>query len=241
MTIPIQFAAFDLEIARVLAGDFSAWKAHRPLGISCAAVYAGGEEPQVWFGQDQAGQPAGRMSREETRQLVMNLVAWVEGGYQILTWNGLGFDFDVLAEESGMEEECRSLALTHVDMMFHIFCLTGYPLALDKAAKGMQLSGKLEGITGDQAPVLWQRGDYQTVLRYVAQDARTTLEIARAVERSKGLSWISSSGRPQRLAFPQGWLTVPQALKIPVPDTSWMRNPLRREEFLEWTIAKRNS
>ena len=30
-----------------------------------------------------------------------------------------------LAEESGMVDECRHLALGHVDMMFHVFCELG--------------------------------------------------------------------------------------------------------------------
>ena len=46
-------------------------------------------------------------------------------------------------------------------MMFHVFCLKGYPLGLDKAAKGMDLAGKTPGMTGDMAPKMWQEGQYE--------------------------------------------------------------------------------
>lgn len=72
----------------------------------------------------------------------------VECGYTIVTWNGLSFDFDVLAEESGMIEKCRTLAINHVDMMFHALCRLGHGISLDSAAKGMDLLGKNEDMTG---------------------------------------------------------------------------------------------
>lgn len=57
------------------------------------------------------------MSRDDAAELVNFLAEAADSGSTILTWNGL--DFDILAEESGMVEECRQLALAHVDMMFH--------------------------------------------------------------------------------------------------------------------------
>ena len=47
------------------------------------------------------------MSRQEAAGLVRYLATQVAQGYTVVTWNGVGFDFDVLAEESGMLEECR--------------------------------------------------------------------------------------------------------------------------------------
>ena len=40
------------------------------------------------------------MSREEAAALVHYLEDRTKEGYTLLTWNGLGFDFDILAEES---------------------------------------------------------------------------------------------------------------------------------------------
>lgn len=232
------YIGFDHEIAKDIGSDFSQWRSHRPLGITCAALYLEGEKPMLWHDTDPQGNPASKMSREYACRLVSELMDWTEKGYQIFTWNGLGFDFDVLAEESDMWDECRHLALTHVDMMFHFFCLKGFPLKLDKAAKGMRLSGKLAGMTGEQAPILWKQGQYDRVLEYVAQDSRTTVEVARAVEKKRYLAWTSNTGNPQRVDFHNGWLTVEQARELPLPDTSWMRNPISRNQFLAWTNKK---
>ena len=231
------YIGFDHEIANDIS-DFTKWRFHRPLGITCAALYLEGEKPMLWYDVTPQKKPAPKMSREYAGRLVSELIDWVEKGYMIFTWNGLGFDFDVLAEESNMWEECRHLALTHVDMMFHFFCLKGFPLKLDKAAKGMGLSGKTEGMSGEQAPTLWQQGQFDQVLEYVGQDSRTTVEVAQAVEKKHYLEWISNSGKRQRVDFPNGWLTVEQALKLPLPDTSWMRTRMNRNHFLAWTNIK---
>ena len=46
-------------------------------------------------------------------------------------------------------------------MMFHFFCVQGYALGLDRAAKGMGLAGKLPGMTGALAPRYWAEGRRQ--------------------------------------------------------------------------------
>lgn len=233
-----KFVAFDHEIAKIIEGDFSQWRLYRPLGIICSALYVEDLDVELDYGKTLDGRILPKMETEHARNLVIDLLSWVEKGYTILTWNGLGFDFDVLAEESGLWEECKYLALTHVDMMFHFFCIKGYPLKLDKAAKGMELAGKLPGVTGDQAPILWQQGQYKKVLDYVAQDSVTTLEVARAVEKSGYISWKSNNGRYQRVEFPNGWLTVEEACTLPLPDTTWISNPLRRTDFYNWTTKQ---
>ena len=108
-----KYLAFDIETAKLPDGD---WRSCRPLGISCAATLLGDDkEPTLWHGGD-------RLTRQETAALVQYLSEQVAQGCTVVTWNGLGFDFDVLAEESGLLEQCRTLALGHVDMMFHVLC-----------------------------------------------------------------------------------------------------------------------
>jgi hypothetical protein len=231
------YLAFDIEISSIIPDGENDWKKFRPLGISCAATMAAGSPPVLWNSPTEHENYADRMTQDALHQLVTYLTEAVQQGWQILTWNGLGFDFDILAEESGLLQECRLLALNHIDMMFHIFCLKGFPLGLDKAAKGMGLSGKTAGMSGDLAPVLWQQGEHKKVLQYVAQDVRTTLEVGLAVANKRRLSWISNSGRPQSLSFDQGWLTAREAMNLPLPDTSWMRDPWPREKFTNWLVS----
>ena len=121
----------------------SDWKNHRPLGITCAAVARGTAKhhhTQFW-------QMPGRFDRDLSVGLVYDLMNLADVGDMIVTFNGLSFDFNVLAEESGMYKECAELALNHVDLMFIVVTLRGHFLGLDKAAKGANIQGKLHDVT----------------------------------------------------------------------------------------------
>ncbi|MGO8752296.1 MAG: ribonuclease H-like domain-containing protein [Thermoguttaceae bacterium] len=230
MTTPRRYLAFDIETAKI-TDDPSDWKSQRPLGISCAAtLFSNANEPTLWFG----GNEADRMNREEAARLVEYLSKQVGNGYTLLTWNGLGFDLDILAEESGLFENCRELASNHVDLMFHVLCRLGYGVSLDAAAKGMNLAGKPEGMNGAKAPVMWAEGKREEVLKYVAQDVRTTLDLATVCESGGALRWVARSGKVRTMRLPGGWLTVSDALELPLPDTSWMDEPWSRGTFTGW-------
>jgi hypothetical protein len=127
-----RYLAFDIETAKDVPGDDFNWRPHRPLGISCAATLASdSSEVRLWHGKRDDGTPADRMTRDDVEGLVQYLCKMTEDGFTILTWNGLGFDFDILAEESAALAHCQACALGHVDMMFHIVCSLGYPVALE--------------------------------------------------------------------------------------------------------------
>ena len=152
-----RFLAFDIETAKLLPEHVPDLLSHRPLGITCAAVVdIEGQHETLWHGRE-SGTFAAQMSRAEAQGLVHDLARFVEEGYTLLTWNGLGFDFNILAEESGLQVECERLALAHVDMMFHVVCSKGFPLALDKVAQGMGLPGKPSGMSGSKAPAFRRR------------------------------------------------------------------------------------
>ena len=230
-----KFLAFDIETAKDVPGDDFNWKPHRPLGISCAATLGvDSETPKLWHGRAGSGAPAPRMSRDEAAELVHYLREMVAAGYSIVTWNGLAFDFDILSEESGLAADCKKLAADHVDMMFHVFCIKGFPVGLDYAAQGCGVKGKPAGMSGIMAPQLWQRGEYQSVLDYVAQDVRTTLQLASLCEQRKSLGWLTRKGTRSDCPLPSGWLAVEQAMGLPKPDTSWMDKPMSRSHFTGW-------
>jgi hypothetical protein len=227
--------AFDIETAKDVPGDDFNWRPHRPLGIACAATLASDStEVRLWHGKTNDGAPSRQMTKGEAEALVQYLAKMASDGYTILTWNGLGFDFDILAEESGALAGCKQCALGHVDMMFHIVCSQGFPVSLDLAARGMGLPGKPPGMSGIKAPQYWAAGRYQEVLDYVAQDVRTAIAIAQAAEKRQRFEWITRKGTKKAMPLTKGWLCVQEALKLPEPDTSWMTNPLKRQHFMGW-------
>ncbi|MGO8719192.1 MAG: ribonuclease H-like domain-containing protein [Acidobacteriaceae bacterium] len=234
-----RYLAFDIETAKDVPGEDFNWRPHRPLGISCAATLASDmAEPVLWHGKTEDGSPAGRMSRDDAQKLARYLVQMAAEGYKILTWNGLGFDFDILAEESCATASCKECAVGHVDMMFHAFCVLGYPIALEKVALGMGLPGKPPGMSGIKAPKLWAEGERSKVLDYVAQDVRIALQVAQACEQRRSLEWITRRGTIGSMPLMHGWVTVKEALRFPEPDTSWMSAPIPRNDFIAWLTDK---
>lgn len=219
----------------------SDWKNHRPLGITCAAVEFSyplirGEKTIFYH------QPV--QMKSDLYILIHDLTLAVANGYKIVTWNGLSFDFDVLAEESGMYKECAELALNSIDLMFIVVTLRGHFLGLDKAAKGAGIQGKLHDVTlsngqklddmsGGKAPGLWKAGEYKAVLDYLADDVRSTLELAEWIEKNQMIRWISERGYEQKIYVPKLY-TVRECLELDPVLPDWVTNPVERKSMMEW-------
>ena len=231
----LKIVAFDIETANTeesISGDLSSL---RPLGITCATALANDiDSPFVWHGKSDSGTPTAKMTREEACVLVQDLKELVSKGYTIVTWNGAGFDFDILAEESGLYSECAQLAIEHIDMLFHVLCALGYRVGLQRAAEGMGLRGKTEGMCGLEAPKKWAAGEYTEVIDYCVQDVRVTLNVALECEKRRTFKWITSRGQKRSLPLDKGWLTVRDSMHLPVPDTSWMTDAPKRSDSIGW-------
>ncbi len=105
-----KYLAFDIETSKVIPENTN-WKSCRPLGIACAAtLFSDTDEVTLWQGG------ADRLTQGEAAGLVAYLRDMVAQGYTILTWNGTGFDFDVLAEESGMLTSPQLVSTTGSEM-----------------------------------------------------------------------------------------------------------------------------
>lgn len=226
----MKFMSFDLEIAKQLPEGETDWKKHMPLGITCAAL-AYDNTVETYCSSDRDA-----MKPYTLQWLVNRLELAADGGYTIVGWNSLQFDFHVLSVESSWHGNCCRLALDHLDLMFLFFCHRGHFLGLDAAARGAGLPGKPEGISGAKAPELWAAGDYSTVESYLRNDVLMTLALAQDVERRGGIGWTSRAGKEQFCAIPE-MLTVEEANKLPMPDTAWMTDPYPRSRFFDWMQA----
>jgi len=234
----MKLAAFDLEIAKQTPADAGDLRRFAPLGITCAAVaFADTAEPTFWQGVPQ-------LTRPECQDMVRELQEFVRSGYTLVTWNGCAFDFWVLAQESGMIEECGALALDHVDLMLMVTFTKGYYLGLDRALQGAGLAGKVKAVTlrdgaritdmsGVRAPELWAAGEHAAVLAYLRGDVTGLLKLAEFVQRKRALTWLSNRGTPQSITVKQ-LLPVTACFDIPEPDVSWMSNPPTRQQFVDW-------
>lgn len=230
-----KYLAFDIETANTdeIASDGDLL-ALRPLGISCATAIAQDiEKPFVWHGKTASGKPSAKMTKDEAGILVKDLMD-LANDYTIVTWNGVGFDFDILAEESGLYDECRQLASGHIDMLFHVVCALGCRVGLQKAAEGMEIPGKSDGMCGMEAPKQWAAGKHQKVIDYCVQDVKVTLNLAIECSKLRKLQWLTKQGVKRNLPLPSGWLTVTAALQLPEPDTSWMTSPSNRYKIAAW-------
>lgn len=238
---PKEFTALDLEISKVIPEDARDWNVYRPFGIICAATVCSNGTQHIWYGKLPDGGIADKMSRVDIATLVYYLTSEVSDGKTIVSWNGLSFDLAVLAEESGLHDECKEIALSHIDMMFHLFCEKGYPLSLDKAAKGMGLSGKSTDMNGALAPKLWAQGRREEVLNYVLHDTKMTLDLFEITTERKSLFWRSNKNNSMVLHLRKGWMNVRNALKLPLPDISWMTLPWPRTKFTAWMSAQKGA
>lgn len=236
----MKFLAFDIETHKITPENESNLYQFRPLGISCAATFRSGDTaPKLWFNgcEDSVDPISEAMTKEQCGKLVNYLQEQLSGEYIPLTWNGLKFDFDILAEESGLVIECSELALSSIDMMFQFFMTKGYPIGISAVAKGLGLEGKTEGMHGDLAPVMWAENleSRLKVLEYVGQDSRLALQIAEKIIEKGYFNWIAKSGKTN-FWFLAGkrWLTVKECLHLSIPDQSWMTKPIPIESFISW-------
>ena len=217
-----KYLAFDLTVAEQVP-DSDGRNTDRSSGISCAAALSNDTRQLIsWVGRTHDGGASSRLTPEETKVMVQTLVDKVNAGYTLVTWNGLSLDLPIMAEESGLERECRFLASRHVDMMFHVYCMKGQYLELEAAALGMGLPMSTQTITGRDASRFWAQGNHQQVLDHLAENLQATIGVALACERRKVLLWTNKRGSSQGMDLPGGWLTVPEAAAIKgIYPTQW--------------------
>lgn len=227
---PHKFAALDLRAGAIRRERD---RLRGPLAVICAAVLTkGAKRPSLWYGVRPGQQgPAAYMSRNDARRLVYHLEDLVVGGHTLVTWNGAGFDWNMLATESGEFKLCRELAEHHVDMMFHVVCARGHRLSLGKAARGM---GVARNVDGWDAEALWNQRRYDVALARLTRDVRVTLQIAERCQARGALDWTADSGRVACLSLPAGWLSVAEASQLPAPNVAGLSYPTCRSSVTGW-------
>jgi len=210
------FVAADLESSHEYHEDMP----FADVGISCAALYAVEWESAISYpAQDIFGFREPEMSAECAQGFAKELIRYASMGDTIVSFNGLHFDFPLLAtvcNDTGIEKELKHLAIyEHIDYALNMVTARGFMISLDTAAHALGLSGKTEGMAGYLAPILWnperttfsdeEAADIEALgvvpgtkaaqalcLTYVGQDAVTTADVYRLLVEDKYLQWVSS-------------------------------------------------
>lgn len=229
--------SYDIEIYDSFPEDGSKpdLKNIRP-SIACIGTDMDGKDFKYYFEQLW-------MNRKTCMRLVNDIQEYYNKGYIPFTWNGLNFDFRLLAIHSTMWKECARLALNHIDPMFEVVCKRGHMLGLDKVLIGCGLESKLHTVmlkdgtmfsemSGTHAPRLWREGNYFAVRDYLEMDVLQPLKLAEHIQKTGTIQWTSNSGKKNVMKIEL--LTVKECLQLPYPDVSWMSSPVSRKSFYEW-------
>ena len=209
------------------------WRQYLPVGPACAGTSATNEE-KVWYGYDSANETATAMTERDAAKLVDYLQQMTSDGYTIATWNGMGFDWPALAKQSRKLQECRQLALDHVDMMYQVLCTKGFCIKDESAAAGMRIPLKTGAEYDNDKPAQWSEDHPQTILVVCNLRADLILRLSMEGQRTQRLRWVSRNGRRNDMRLDGGWKTVREAREFPKPDTSLFHDPMPRSLFDEW-------
>lgn len=153
-------------------------------------------------------------------------------GGKFITWNGLGFDMQLLDK---IDNNLKELILSnhHIDLMFHFTRKKGYMIGLNKVSKGFSIGEKT--MTGLDAVKLWAKGEFQKVLDYNINDVKLLRDIYYKVLETSKIKWLSGNGNICYLNVDIEQLPVGNSLNIPKPsekELSWMSQ--EHKQICEW-------
>jgi len=234
--------AFDLEVARLAPPE------ELP-GVTCAAIATDNGKAWTWAGCARDG-IAAEMSPLEVAQMVRTLIYWSRD-YRLVTWNGLGYDLQVLyhaARTDGLRNELRSLARFHCDPAFQCLCQMGFMLGLETVAKALGVGGKMEGMRGDLEPYLWGGLSFPSCRATMSPEEAAVwderVQAVAALEAEHGIVAGSQEARRLCLAYVEqdarATLDVYRGLcKVGAEGLSWTTKKGTRS-VKAWDVAKVN-
>jgi hypothetical protein len=200
------------------------------------------------------------MSPEAIARLIDYMWSEHLQGFVPLSWNGLGFDFRVLALHTALfqteAERCvygervRLLALRGADPMFAFFMHRGFPIKLSKCAQGFHTPLNKSG-DGVDAIDAWMQGTEATrvgVLNYCECDVGVLVMVASCIDGRGTVVWTTKSDRTMDWKMERGrrgggprpppdpFESCANLVVLPQPDNTWMDVPIKMSQFFDWTL-----
>jgi hypothetical protein len=182
-----------------------------------------------------------KMTPEEVELMFDNLLSLQAssppfGSNQLFTWNGVGFDFPIIASNiPHRREEIAAMALRSFDPCVQFMHTFGFPIGLDKVAQLMLGEGKPEGMDGKKAAQVWPIQAAE-VLHYVQNDVRILRMAVEAMMEARQVRWITRNGS-ERTRGLCGWHRINNLMKLSEPDRSWMTSGYDGSYDLERVMA----
>ncbi len=220
----MKLLGFDIEISNVfdLRPDEDLEK-YAPFDISVAATQIQDGDHRLWHSQGSNGKPSLNLSQTDARGLLDYLDQMQRANHALVAWNGLSFDLKWIGHIAQEPQIAARIARKMYDPMFQFFKLKGFPISLAKVGQGM----------GIKTTKLMDSADAPKQC-----DARMTIEIVLAIQRSKQIAWVTQRGTTSVIPLPR-LKTVEECLDEPMPDQSWMDTPIPQEKFADWVTASR--
>jgi hypothetical protein len=187
--------------------------------------------PVAWYQPALEGEPHWPLPLNMVNVFIDKLIIMQQAGYKLFTWNGTGFDYQLLARLTGRYTECRYLCEQSYDLCFQAGCMQGYPVGLGAVAKGFGLAEK--ELLGASAPLLWVTDEWEKVVEYGKMDAVRTRDVTLAVMKHRGICWITRRGGQSFLPIHK-ILTVSQCLNLIRKYPEWIDHPFDPEETVKW-------
>ena len=224
---------FDIEMSTVFnLAPGEDLDRYAPFDISVAATHIVGGEERLWMSTSADGTPLTNMTRDMARELLLYLDEKQRQGHSVVAWNGLSFDLRWIAHVAGDVATARRIALKLYDPMFQFFKLKGFPVGLAKVGQGMAMK-TVKLMDAADAPKQWRAGNHKAVCDYVLGDVRMTADVVNAIIHAKQIAWVTMKGTTSRVALPK-LRTVEECMADPMPDQSWMSEPLTEAKFTQW-------
>jgi hypothetical protein len=166
---------------------------------------------------------------------------------QVVTWNGLKFDFQVLslaldhgpvdpAMVGQYRDKIRALCWDHMDLCFNFLVHNGFMISLQKTAEGFMSEVQKSG-TGASVCELWRHVSERThVLNYCCQDLLVLQSVLSHMMWQRHVAWVTKKGTTRKwVPTDHGHLfaSVLQTSKHPP-----VRLPVRQGTFVQPTIEE---
>jgi len=224
---------FDIEISNVF--DLKPGEdldRHAPFDISVAATKASGQDERLWLSRSDTGEPKLNLDRSDAAGLLDYLEAMQREGHMLVAWNGLSFDLRWIGHAAGNMAAARRVALKLHDPMYQFYKLKGFVVGLAKVGQGFGIEER-KLMKGADAPKEWRAGNHQAVCDYVKGDVRLTDLVAERIAAERRITWITQKGTRSSATISR-LRTVEDCMTDPMPDQSWMNEPLEETRFTGW-------